>query len=246
MADSSLMTHAYFGVMTQGLNMVIFVSFLCALGLGMLVGYERSYHGHAAGIRTFGLISLASCAVIVICGHPSAWYGGSTQVGATDPTRVIQGILAGVGFIGVGVIHRDGYKTSGLTTAAAIWTCSAIGIMVGVGFYFAAFLLTILSSLCMSIIPYIERRLPAPQSYAVTLRFKEGVQVKEEVLKRAANRRGYRITQESIIVSHRDGHQKWQFVAITDRGKSTSITEIATELAAIEGVIEYEFANARR
>ena len=55
-----------------------------------------------------------------------------------DPTRIIQGIVTGIGFLGAGVIMREGFNISGLTTAASIWTSSVIGILVGVGFYLAA------------------------------------------------------------------------------------------------------------
>ena len=120
-------------------NLLVFVNLLGALLLGFIVGYERSYHGRAAGMRTYGLVCMASAALVVIIGYPGYWYGGQgLQPAATDPTRVIQGIVTGIGFLGAGVIMREGFTISGLTTAASIWASSAIGILVGVGFYAAA------------------------------------------------------------------------------------------------------------
>jgi putative Mg2+ transporter-C (MgtC) family protein len=86
-------------------------------------------------MRTYGLVCMAAAALTVIAGYPTFWFGGQVNSYlAGDPTRVIQGIVTGIGFLGAGVIMRDGLNISGLTTAASIWTCSAIGIMVGVGF----------------------------------------------------------------------------------------------------------------
>jgi putative Mg2+ transporter-C (MgtC) family protein len=132
-------------------NIIVFMNLLGALLLGLVVGYERSYHGRAAGMRTYGLVCMASAALTVIVGYPNFWYGGHVSVAtaAADPTRVIQGIVTGVGFLGAGVIMKEGLNISGLTTAASIWASSAIGVLVGVGFYAAAILLTALSAACM-------------------------------------------------------------------------------------------------
>ena len=113
-------------------NLIIFLNLLGALALGLIVGYERSYHGRAAGMRTYGLVCMASAALTVLAGYPTFWYGGQvfTHIDV-DPTRIIQGIVTGVGFLGAGVIMREGMSISGLTTAASLWASSAIGIMVG-------------------------------------------------------------------------------------------------------------------
>ena len=73
----------------------------------------------------------------MIAGYPNYWYGGIAAISpGVDPTRVIQGIVTGIGFLGAGVIMKEGFNISGLSTAASIWTSSAIGVMMGVGFYF--------------------------------------------------------------------------------------------------------------
>jgi putative Mg2+ transporter-C (MgtC) family protein len=75
----------------------------------------------------------------LLVGYPEFWYGGhASQLGPIDPTRIIQGVVAGIGFLGAGVIVREGFTISGLTTAASIWTSSVIGILVGIGLYLAA------------------------------------------------------------------------------------------------------------
>src|SRR3970040_2355176 len=103
-------------------NAVVFLNLLGALALGLIVGYERSYHGRAAGMSTYGLICIAAAALTVIAGPPTHWHGGQMSgYLAGDPTGVIQGIDTGIGFLGAGVIMRNGLNISGLTTPGSIW-----------------------------------------------------------------------------------------------------------------------------
>src|SRR6185369_354637 len=115
-------------------NAIIGLNLVGALLLGMLVGYERSYNGRAAGMRTYGLVCMASTALTVFVGHAAFWYGGTGGHVRAAPTRVVQGVVTGVGFLGAGVIMKDGLSISGLTTAASIWASSAVGVLLGVGF----------------------------------------------------------------------------------------------------------------
>src|ERR1700722_4024703 len=131
---------AYWSAPEVATNVIVFFNIFGALFLGLMVGYERSYRGRAAGMRTYGLVCMASCALTVMLGYPEFWYGGhaaGTITGA-DPGRVIQGIVTGIGSLGAGVIMRDGLNISGLTTAASIWAVATIGVLVGIGFYTAS------------------------------------------------------------------------------------------------------------
>ena len=99
-------------------NIIVFMNLSGALLLGLLVGYERAYHGRAAGMRTYGQVCMASAALTVIGGYSADWYGGNSPITVGgDPTRVIQGIVTGIGFLCAGVIMREGFNISGLTTA---------------------------------------------------------------------------------------------------------------------------------
>ena len=104
----------YWSLPVVATNVVIFFNLLGALILGLLVGYERAYHGRAAGMRTYGLVCMASAAVTVIFGSPLLWFGGHTTLTASpDPSHVVQGILTGIGFLGAGVIMREGLHIRG-------------------------------------------------------------------------------------------------------------------------------------
>lgn len=228
-------------------NGIIFLNLLGALLLGMLVGYERSYHGRAAGMRTYGLVCMASAALTVIGGYPEHWFGGQlTGLAATDPTRVIQGIVTGIGFLGAGVIMREGFNISGLTTAASIWTSSVLGILVGVGFYAAAMGLALLSAAVMIYLSRIEAWLPSRHAIAITLRFKPGYQPSEDALRRMAAERGYEIAGGSLMIALEAGRMEWRFVALAHGKRSGApFGTLATEMAHYEGVDGFQITHAR-
>src|SRR5436853_2938952 len=99
---------AYWSAPEVAANVLIFLNLLGALILGMLVGYERAFHGRAAGMRTYGLVCMASAGLTVFVGYPGFWYGGLVSLPVNpDPTRVVQGIVTGIGFLGAGVIMKE-------------------------------------------------------------------------------------------------------------------------------------------
>ena len=238
---------AYWSASEVSTNLIIFMNLVGALALGLIVGYERSYHGRAAGMRTYGLVCMASAAITVIAGYPSFWYGGQAEVlVGPDPTRVIQGIVTGVGFLGAGVIMREGFNISGLTTAASIWASCAIGIMVGVGFYAAAILLTLLSAASMLWISRLEEWLPSRPAIAIVMQFRRDFIPKLEVLKRVAKERGYDIADGSLTINFKDGKPEWHFVAVAQgRNKGAPMAELAQELTNFDGVENYFLSHAR-
>src|ERR1041385_8615149 len=118
--------------------LTIVTHLLVALVAGALIGYERSFQGRPAGVRTHALVCMASSLLMLLTVFQSSWFLASAEVVRIDPTRMAQGIMTGIGFLGAGVIVKEGLTVRGLTTAASIWTTAAIGILTGIGFYFAA------------------------------------------------------------------------------------------------------------
>ena len=96
---------------------------------GGLIGLDRDLHGKPIGLKTLGLVGLATSMVVMLA-LPA---GDITRI--SDATsRVIQGLLTGIGFLGAGVIVRgDGFRVHGLTTAACAWLAACVGIVCGVG-----------------------------------------------------------------------------------------------------------------
>jgi putative Mg2+ transporter-C (MgtC) family protein len=125
--------------------------------LGGLLGYERERHGKSAGVRTHMLVAMGAALFVLI----------PQQAGATseDLSRVVQGVVAGVGFLGAGAIFMGTkeVETRGLTTAAGIWVTAAVGMAAGMGRESTAVLSTFIALLIFSGIPWICRTNKGPQ-----------------------------------------------------------------------------------
>jgi putative Mg2+ transporter-C (MgtC) family protein len=238
---------AYWSAPEMATNMVVLFNLFGALILGLIVGYERSYHGRAAGMRTYGLVCMASAALVVIVGYPTYWYGGHIIAHlAVDPTRVIQGVVTGIGFLGAGVIMREGLNISGLTTAASIWTCSAIGIMVGIGFYTAAIVLTLLSALSMMWVSKLENWLPSRPAMAVTLEFQKNFVPQLHTLRDVVHSHGYEIADGSFAISSHNEKLEWHFVAIAfNKNSGAVMNELASGLTTLQGLQDFSLSHAR-
>ncbi len=124
---------------------------LIAAALGGLLGYERELQGKSAGMRTHMLVAIGAALFVLI----------PQQAGASneDLSRVLQGLIAGVGFLGAGsiIVGTKDAETKGLTTAAGIWVTAAIGMAAGIGREATAVLSTIIALLILSAVPWISR-----------------------------------------------------------------------------------------
>ncbi len=136
---------------------VIAVRMLAAVVLCAPIGYEREIHGKAAGSRTHMLVPLASAAFVLI-GYELAHIEHARGYGYGDPSRIIQGVITGIGFLGGGAILTSKGNIKGLSTAAGIWGAGAIGIACGAGFFLIAALLAFLIFSILGIIGTIEHR----------------------------------------------------------------------------------------
>lgn len=230
-------------------NLLVLMHLLGAMLLGLILGYERAYHGRAAGMRTYALVCMASCAVTVLVAYPQQWFGGQLSGLAppfTDPTRVIQGVVTGIGFLCAGVIMREGMNISGLTTAASLWAAAALGIVVGMGFYFAAITLTLLCAALMMWGAKLEARLPSHPAIAVTLRGTPERRFQQAELAEFAERLGYRFAPGSLSIEHSAGHEEWRFVCTARRNyKDQTLCRFASRLGELPGVAEYRITHAR-
>jgi len=119
---------------------------LVALVLGIVMGTEREYFRHPAGMRTITAVCVGSCLFTV----------AGSLVPHTDPTRVAAQIVTGIGFLGAGAILRSGRSIHGLTTAAAIWVAAAIGMAVGFRLFILAGLATLMVVAALVVLQYVE------------------------------------------------------------------------------------------
>ncbi|WP_323034178.1 MgtC/SapB family protein [Pararhodobacter sp.] len=152
--------------------LTIVIHLVSALVAGGVIGLERSFHGRPAGFRTHALVCLASSLLMLVTVYQDKWILDiPMETIRTDPTRMAQGIMTGIGFLGAGVIFREGLSVRGLTTAASIWITAAIGILMGVGFYMPAILATVLTLSILSVFRWIEQRLPSHYYAQHSVRF---------------------------------------------------------------------------
>ena len=120
----------------------IAVSVMC----GSIIGFEREYKNKSAGLRTMILICLGATVFTMV----------SQKAGEMSDDRIAANIITGIGFIGAGVIFKDGLSISGLTTASVIWVTASLGMAIGIGHFTMSLILTGLIILVLSLFSWLE------------------------------------------------------------------------------------------
>jgi putative Mg2+ transporter-C (MgtC) family protein len=136
----------------------ILVRLVAAALCGALIGWNREREDKPAGLRTHMLVSLGAASFTLVMLDLIRRYPGSQAQG--DPTRIIQGIATGIGFLGAGSIWRSGSAVKGVTTAAGIWVVGAIGVACGAGSYLIAAIAALLTLAILSVMVKLERKIP--------------------------------------------------------------------------------------
>ena len=129
----------------------IILRFFIAVLCGAVIGLEREIRDKAAGLRTHVLVCIGACLFGMVGLEMVAAFNG------VDILRIAQGLLIGMGFLGAGVIIREGASITGLTTAAGIWVMGAIGLGIGIGAYRIALIGTIFCLLTIALFGAVER-----------------------------------------------------------------------------------------
>jgi putative Mg2+ transporter-C (MgtC) family protein len=222
-------------------ELVIVGRVLLALLLGGLIGMERTIHGRTAGFRTHALVCLASALLMMAAVYQGRWM--STNVVGTvtiDPTRTAQGIMTGIGFLGAGVIFKEGLTVRGLTTAASIWVTAAIGILVGIGFYFAAVLGAAATLAVLALLLALEVRMPAEVYMYHEVCFAGDAVPSEDELRKLIGSHGLAITH---LTQHmRDRGKQFEY-RMTLHGRDRNSAEaLSRHLRTLPGVIEFRIS----
>ncbi|MGD1071179.1 MAG: MgtC/SapB family protein [Bryobacteraceae bacterium] len=121
--------------------------------LSMPTGWWGEKEGHATGVRTFPIVAMASCGYLLIL------HGIPGSDGFAANSRVLQGLVAGIGFVGGGAIVREGMSVQGTAMAASIWNTGAIGAAVALGRYEVAIVLALLNAVTLVALVPLKRRL---------------------------------------------------------------------------------------
>lgn len=132
---------------------IMFGKLALAVLLGLIVGTERAIAGKQAGSRTFAFVSLGSCLFVLISNYVNLMYLGVVDF---QPTLMASSIIAGVGFIGAGLIFIHGDAARGVTTAAGLWVAAAVGTAVGFGMYAVAIFTSFLALVIFTALWFVE------------------------------------------------------------------------------------------
>jgi putative Mg2+ transporter-C (MgtC) family protein len=215
---------------------------LAGLAAGALIGYERQYHGRPAGFRTHALVCMASSLLMLVTVYEAHWVPAVSDSVRLDPTRMAQGIMTGIGFLGAGAIMKEGLTIRGLTTAASIWITAAIGVLAGIGFYFPLAVSVILTLGVLSLFRWIEIRMPAESFFHFDVRFARDSEMSEAALRELVMQHGFTLANLSYRLEA-EGRVKRNTMVLRTLHHS-HVSELATTLEQNQAVIEYRIAPA--
>lgn len=130
----------------------ILIRLVLALFLGGVIGIERAYTNHDAGLRTHILVCMGASGIMIMSEMLYGTFGG-------DIGRIGAQVVSGIGFLGTGCILIGGSRIRGLTTAAGLWTTACIGLCVGIGYYYIGVLMAVLMVIAMVVLHPLSEKL---------------------------------------------------------------------------------------
>jgi len=218
---------------------IIIKLLLAALG-GALIGMEREKHGRPAGLRTHLLVALASCLMMIISESFYLKYGqvSGTSILRIDPSRIAAQIVAGIGFIGAGVILKDGLSVRGLTTAACLWLAAAIGMGFGMGVYLPTILSTLIAIISLIFLKRLEPFINKDRYLTFRVEVDEGMDIYSQ-LEKIFELYNMKITDVSCSLLPRSGESHYKFVLTQHHQRMGR--ELSKTVAEIKGVKKIEY-----
>ncbi|MED3561923.1 hypothetical protein BIV60_06825 [Bacillus sp. MUM 116] len=141
-------------------NIEIYLRLIISALLGMFIGWDRSAKNKPAGLKTFTYVSVSCTLITLVSIYSAEIFGGSNANNRMDPMRLAAQIVSGLGFLGAGLIIKDGLQVKGLTSAAMIFFAGGVGIGIGAGFYGLVFTSVLITFLLAKISQIIEHRHP--------------------------------------------------------------------------------------
>lgn len=127
-----------------------------AVGLGLIIGYEREKQSQTAGLRTHMILVVGSALAMIVSINLATQYRSLAPNG--DPARLAAQVISGIGFLGAGAILRFGVNVKGLTTATSMWTMAIVGLAIGAGYYLAGIATTGILFVILAVVNIFEER----------------------------------------------------------------------------------------
>jgi len=221
-------------------SLTIIAKLLLAALAGALVGIEREKHGRPAGLRTHLLVALASCLMMIISESVYLKYGKipGTSTLRIDPARIAAQIIAGIGFIGAGVILKEGLSVRGLTTAACLWLAAAIGMGFGLGLYLPTIVSTLIAISALIFLKRLEPYIQKDRYLIFRVETDEGIDIYPQ-LEEIFLRHEMVVTDVSCSLQPRSGEMHYKFVLTQHRKRMGR--ELALTVAELNGVKKIEY-----
>lgn len=144
---------------------LLFLRIGASILFAFLLGLEREITGKFAGLRTHILVSAGACVFTLLSIYGFQMHVTEGIAGVNDPARIAAQIITGIGFIGAGSVMRHGNNIYGITTAATLWMCAAIGMACGTGMFLIAATATVFSLIVLVLIRRFERNFLSSKSY---------------------------------------------------------------------------------
>jgi putative Mg2+ transporter-C (MgtC) family protein len=209
---------------------------------GSLIGLERSHNGRAAGFRTHALVALASAGVMIIALEPELMVGAFAGPALRlDPTRIVQGVMTGVGFLGAGVIFKEGVSIQGLTTAACVWATAAVGLLFGAGLFLPGVLMTAAVMITLVAFRWLENILPEHVYALATFRFAAAQAPSDQAL--AELLRKEQVSLADVSVAVRNGGEMIEYRGSLRTYRKIGLSVVADHLRRTPGLIEFDLAR---
>lgn len=221
-------------------SLTIIIKLLLAALAGALVGMEREKHGRPAGLRTHLLVALASCLMMIISESVYLKYGqvSGTSILRIDPSRIAAQIVAGIGFIGAGVILKDGLTVRGLTTAACLWLAAAIGMGFGMGIYLPTVVSTVIAISALIFLKRLEPYINKDRFLIFRVEVDKGIDIYPQLEKIFAQY-SMIISDVSCSLHPRSGETHYKFVLTQHHQRMGR--ELSQAVAVLDGVKKIEY-----
>ncbi|MFA5516228.1 MAG: MgtC/SapB family protein [Desulfuromonadales bacterium] len=219
--------------------MVLVKLFLAGLA-GGVIGLERETHGRPAGLRTHLLVAVGAALMTIVSEGFYLKYGGMDALGTVrlDPARVAAQVVVGIGFLGAGVIIKEGFSIRGLTTAASLWLCAGVGMAFGAGFFGPAVMAAIIALASLVFLKRLEQILNKDRYLHLTVVATLAPDIYPD-MERIFQQHRLRISDLRAATDFSTGEVEYQIVLT--RQKRRIGREMTTLIAQLPGVRKIRF-----
>ena len=209
---------------------------------GALIGFERTYHGRAAGFRTMSLVAIAAAAAMMVAYAPQlapGLYPPGTLI--LEPGRMAQGVMTGVGFLGAGVVFKEGVNVQGLTTAASVWATAAIGLLFGLGEYVPGALATAAVLATLLVQRWVENLLPARVYAWSVFRFRAGAAPDRDGLLQLLA--GHGVSLRDLSYARTEGGDLLEYSGNLATDRERAFDDLASSLRTLDSLVEFQLSR---